>query len=150
MEGISHCINKTQFVKTLNGSHSGPAVRSRCFPDSPKLSKNFAVAPELLSAPHSYTRPPPGLAPALEAAWGQPSNQIKTSVRCALNRRQQKTESRGSKGPRDNTTPENTEVYLKTCTGHSELSRSPEREREPHAPNTKGTNQVWAWAPAPG
>ena len=63
------------------------------------------VAPELLSAPHSYTWPPRGLAPALEAAWGQPSNQTQTSVRCSLNRRQQKTESRGSKGPRETPPP---------------------------------------------
>lgn len=66
------------------------------------------VAPELLSAPHPYTRPLPGLAPALEAAWGQPSNQIQTCVRCSLNRRQQKTESRGSKGPRETTTLQKT------------------------------------------
>lgn len=75
MEGISHSINKTQLVKTE--FHSGPGG---C-PDSPKLSKNLVVADSGLlncssATPSPHIAPQLGLAPDLEAAWGQPSNQI--------------------------------------------------------------------------
>lgn len=140
MEGISHSINKTQLVKTLKSPIQAQEVALTA--QSLARISWWLILGSLTAQvpPHTHTQHP-SLAPDLEAAWGQPSNQIQTIVRCSLNVEAKDIIKQRSKGPRKTKkTPVNTESYtLKlTCTGYSELSRNPEQERErTPTPNTK-------------
>lgn len=101
------------------------------------------------ATPYPHTVPQLGLAPDLEAAWGQPSNQIQTTVRCSLNEEAKEIRKQRVQRPQKNkNNPENSESYtLKlTCTGYAEPSRNLEWERErtpqPRPKHKRGTKRA--------
>lgn len=100
--------------------------------------------------PHTHTQLP-------SLAWGQPSNQIQTIVRCSLNQEAKEIRKQRVQRPQKNKkTPENTESYtLKlTCTGYSgnpQGTWSRKGKGPPTPPQTqKRHEEDWASAPAPG
>lgn len=150
MEGISHSINKTQLVKTLQS----PIQAQEDALTAQSLAKIlwWLILGSLTAQvpPHTHTQLP-------SLAWGQPSNQIQTIVRCSLNQEAKEIRKQRVQRPQKNKkTPENTESYtLKlTCTGYSgnpQGTWSRKGKGPPTPPQTqKRHKEDWASAPAPG